>query len=547
MRRPLTGKKEYVSNRRWGRSLHLRMLPLFGSFLLLGFLWAWASAHGWSVVASPNETPTPTSTPPALQAPAVFGYVYEDRNLDGHRDPGEPPVPMAYISLKYRDGTPVAGLMTKDDGFFSFDAITATTYLVEEIDPPGMVSTSPNQVSVDLSEGGIVEVDFGDRVRPTPTPTYTPTPNPAQPIPLTCGAVYSDDTRRGLSRMNGYSCRPTWDESGPELIYEVTLGITQPLTAALAYDPGLDLDIFLLTEMTPTACLDGEDVYISRESLAPGTYYLVVDGFGGSAGPFHLRLECPAEPQATPTFTPTPTPTATPTETPTPTRTPTPTPITPTPTPYRWVGYMPVVMRVWPTPIPPPTTVILQQGGGYDGCRDVHISKWAQQENFGSTQLLSVRGPDTISALLYFDLSPLPSDAHVLTATLGLYAIERSNEVVVMPVSSYGVLRPWDEMAATWITATTGVPWNVPGANGIGVDRSGMKTDSVFLHGVGMWYHWDVTSLVQTWEENPSANFGLLLHGEGDGKVRYDFASSEYYRLERRPFLRIDYWVPSGG
>ncbi len=533
--------KERVSDRRRGYIPRLRALLFVGAFLLVALLWAWALTPGSGVVASPQDT----ATPPSLRPPAIFGYVYEDQNLNEHRDPGEPPIPMAYVALKKQDGTFVTGMMTKDDGLFSFESLDPMTYLVEEIDPPGMVSTSPNLVTVTLSADAVIEVDFGDRVRPTPTATPTPTPNPAQPLPLTCGAVYADDTRRGLSRMNGYSCRPTWNESGPELIYQVTLGVTQPLTAALAYDPGTDLDIFLLTEVTPTACLDAGDVYVAESSMSPGTYYLVVDGFGGSAGPFHLRLECPAEPQATPTFTPTPTPTSTPTSTPTPTRTPTPTPETPTPTPYRWVGYMPVVMRVWPTPIPPPTTVVFRQGeNGYDGSRDTYISRWAPEENYGPGQFLSIRGPDTFSALLYFDLSPLPEHAHVLTATLGLYALTRSNEVVVMPVSAYEMLRPWDEMAATWITATTGVPWSVPGANGVGVDRSGTKADSVFLHGVGSWYHWDVTPLVQSWVEGRSQNLGLLLRGEGEGKVQYDFASSGYYKPERRPFLQVDYWVP---
>jgi len=67
------------------------------------------------------------------------------------------------------------------------------------------------------------------------------------------------------------------------------------------------------------------------------------------------------------------------------------------------------------------------------------------------------------------------------------------------------------------------------------------------LHGVGMWYHWEVTQMVRSWAEGESPNFGLMLRGEGEGKIQYDFASSSYYKPERRPYLRVDYWVPQGG
>jgi len=75
-------------------------------------------------------------------------------------------------------------------------------------------------------------------------------------------------------------------------------------------------------------------------NLPPGTYYIVVDGWGQTAGSYAFVVECgtPAEPTATPTITPqtvTPTPTATGQPSPTPTN-------TRLPSEY-WMTYLPLV------------------------------------------------------------------------------------------------------------------------------------------------------------------------------------------------------------
>jgi len=97
--------------------------------------------------------------------------------------------------------------------------------------------------------------------------------------------------------------------TGPERVFSLSLQTSRDVDALLS---GLssDLDLFLLTGASPASCVAFGDNAISAHGLAAGTYYLVVDGFDGAAGPFQLNVWCPLA--VTPTATPTVTPTSTP-------------------------------------------------------------------------------------------------------------------------------------------------------------------------------------------------------------------------------------------
>lgn len=142
---------------------------------------------------------------------------------------------------------------------------------------------------------------------PTPTPTAVPVFNPAQALPLACDQNVVGDTRQGENRVASYGCVPYWPEHGPEQIYLLTLEAPTDLDLLLA-DLSADLDLFLLSSLSPAACLAYGDSYITVRGLAAGTYYVVVDGFGGAAGSYRLQAWCPLAPPAPPTPTPTATP-----------------------------------------------------------------------------------------------------------------------------------------------------------------------------------------------------------------------------------------------
>lgn len=146
---------------------------------------------------------------------------------------------------------------------------------------------------------------------PTPSATATPAFNLGQAIPLACDQNVAGDTRQGESRVSSYGCAPYWPQQGPEQVYVLTLSAATDLDLMLA-DLSADLDLFLLSGPSPSACLAHGDTYISLRGLASGVYYVVVDGFAGAAGPYRLQAWCPLAPSATLTPTPTSTPTPTP-------------------------------------------------------------------------------------------------------------------------------------------------------------------------------------------------------------------------------------------
>jgi len=180
---------------------------------------------------------------------------------------------------------------------------------------------------------------------PSPTPTETPTSwiDVSRAMPAHCKGVFIGDTTGKPNNASRYGDLP-WPETGPEDVYILIKTVTSDLTVSLVDPPGVDHDVFLLYEPHPSALLRAGEGGFFYPNLAPGTYYLVVDGYDGSMGPYQLSVFCEGEP--TPTATPTNTPvhsylsllykmpTPTPTRTATPTRTPLPT-ITPTPPPYQ--------------------------------------------------------------------------------------------------------------------------------------------------------------------------------------------------------------------
>lgn len=150
-------------------------------------------------------------------------------------------------------------------------------------------------------------------ITPTATSTPTPTATPAGPFasatPVACGQAIVSDTAGAASQIDAYSCAPWLPLTGPERVYSLHIGPGVQVDALLS---GLhsDLDLLLLGDASPLACITHGDNAISASGLASGVYYLVVDGFDGAAGPFRLDVWCPLA--VTPTATPTVTPTATP-------------------------------------------------------------------------------------------------------------------------------------------------------------------------------------------------------------------------------------------
>jgi len=254
---------------------------------------------------------------------------------------------------------------------------------------------------------------------------------------------------------------------------------------------------------------------------------------------------------ATPTPTPTNTPTETPTNTPPPTPTMTPTTmptetpaVTETPTETPGPTATPSV-----TPTPIQMSVTLQEGSddGYAGTADTFITVWDKDATHGDWGDLWVRQGGVKNGLIRFDLSDLfaspPVD--VQEAALSLRVLGRTNDNPV-EIMAYKVLRPWEEMEATWDDASAGVPWEVAGCNGEDIDLDPEPLSTTEVDCVACELELDITEAVAAWAQDPEANYGIVLKAEGPVQVRYSFASSEHGTLTWRPSLSITYTVAAG-
>ena len=115
--------------------------------------------------------------------------------------------------------------------------------------------------------------------------------------PIVIGSFpYSDsrDTSQSASDViDGCGLAPSTAEDGPEYIYQLTL--TQPgtITATVADDVNVDIDIELFTSMNTSDCLARHNTTITQ-SLDCGTYLLVADTFSSGSteypGPYTLNV-----------------------------------------------------------------------------------------------------------------------------------------------------------------------------------------------------------------------------------------------------------------
>ena len=130
-------------------------------------------------------------------------------------------------------------------------------------------------------------------------------------IDLGCihSALVSGDTSDSINTADTYRCT-TWPETGPEHVYIIHPDVTCDIDAELRMYTA-DLDLFILTDCDESTCVAFGNVAVTHLSAAPGTYYIVVDGYERAAGSYTLYIRSCCSVTSTPTTTPTPMPSST--------------------------------------------------------------------------------------------------------------------------------------------------------------------------------------------------------------------------------------------
>ncbi|MGH2593681.1 MAG: beta strand repeat-containing protein [Anaerolineae bacterium] len=97
-------------------------------------------------------------------AATIYGAVFDDFNGNGLQDLGETGLPGAVIRL-FSGATAVATYTTGASGTYAFSASVPGVFRVQETNPPGYFSTSPDQINVLVALGNSYQVNFGDSNR----------------------------------------------------------------------------------------------------------------------------------------------------------------------------------------------------------------------------------------------------------------------------------------------------------------------------------------------------------------------------------------------
>ncbi len=201
---------------------------------------------------------------------------------------------------------------------------------------------------------------------------------------------------------------------------------------------------------------------------------------------------------------------------------------------------------------PPSTQVLkLRQGwDGYTGVQDTYLSGWADL-NYSSSATLSLRAKDEAplhNPALKFDLSRLPTGAYLRYAILTMKVSTPPGSA--MPAQVYAIKRAWKVTEATWSRASAGVPWRIPGAEGVPDDRADQPSDTRTIYPdtlIADRYGFNVTDIVAGWLANTGANQGFLIHSDpvngiylnrNDGMT---WGAAESSSQDRRPELTLIY------
>ena len=85
------------------------------------------------------------------------------------------------------------------------------------------------------------------------------------------------------SLLDGYSCAPSTNESGPEITYIVDVPSDGTLTATVSDGTGVDVDVHILSALSAASCLARGNTVASAPVTA-GTAYVIVDSWVAGSG-----------------------------------------------------------------------------------------------------------------------------------------------------------------------------------------------------------------------------------------------------------------------
>ncbi|OQA14416.1 MAG: Serine/threonine-protein kinase PrkC [Chloroflexi bacterium ADurb.Bin360] len=191
------------------------------------------------------------------------------------------------------------------------------------------------------------------------------------------------------------------------------------------------------------------------------------------------------------------------------------------------------------TPPPPASPEVLVFSGPAQTA-DTWLDPDVPDSVWGQADLVHLQGPLTPDrVLLRFDLSELPPDAKVLTATLTLQVTLWGEESFPGAAVLYRVLTPWDSATASYNS-----PWMQPGlAAGVDYDATPLAIQPLKPKGP---LHFEVTQTVRDWQHGAWANEGfvIMMSEDSHNMAHWWVSLSEQTDAQAQPTLRIAIQAP---
>ncbi len=193
-------------------------------------------------------------------------------------------------------------------------------------------------------------------------------------------------------------------------------------------------------------------------------------------------------------------------------------------------------------------TLILQPGG--EG-KDAWIDAGNPKDNFGKSNWMNISGTPTEKYFLgHFDLSSLPPESKILSASLEMYMTGVSTATSSSSFSLFRMTQDWVEGTGDWWDAGDGVNWDTSDGstswnwanNHYSIKPIATTTINPSLDG---WHSWEIQEIVSLWHSKKISNFGFLI--KADSSIEdAGFYSSDFANTSKSPKLTITYSCECG-
>jgi len=165
----------------------------------------------------------------------------------------------------------------------------------------------------------------------------------------------------------------------------------------------------------------------------------------------------------------------------------------------------------------------------FPSTQETYISQLSPSTNYGasSTLLINKVKNGLMYSLLDFDISSLPAEIEVITATLNLYTMINLNapsEPAAYLIQPNAILTSWNENTVNWNSGITSSY------------RNDTTSSYVFTEG---WTKIDVSKLVSDWVNGTVAENGILLQASGGSAVGQ--ATFTVGTANIQPYLKVTY------